>query len=222
MANLSLYASVQDIRDLTGLTSDQISDSLISGIISHSVTQLNADIQTKWKDERVAYISNEKQNKQNSENTRFYVNHFPIGDRDNNGVISGADVYAYTVDSQGTKAQIVVSGVTAAGDELGSVAGGPIYLTTAPANNVTLYFTYYSSPVDMETPHPLVKLACTQLAAALCYTRIDVGKVQSFRVGKVAVMRQSEAYKIYSDQYYDTINRIRQEFFKTAKSSEYL
>jgi len=70
----------------------------------------------------------------------------------------------------------------------------------------------------METPHELVKMACIQLSAALCFTRIDVKKVQSFRVGKVAVMKQSQAYEIYRKQYYDTINRIRSKVFKAEKT----
>ena len=74
----------------------------------------------------------------------------------------------------------------------------------------------------MDPPHSLVKLACAQLAASLCYTRVDVGKIQSFRVGKVSVMRQSEAFTIFMRQYYDTINQIRSKIFKAERSSNTL
>ena len=208
----SAYCSVQNVRDLTGLTTVDISTTIVSGIIAHASAQLNADIQIEWKDERVSNISVEKENLVDGRNTKYYTAHFPIGDRDDNGVVSGIDVYAYTLDSDGARTQIVVSGIT------NSELGGPLWLTTPPSSNIRLYFTYFSSPVDMEAPHRLVNLACSQLAAALCFTRIDVTKVQSYRIGKIAVMRQSQAFDIFRRQYYDTINRIRQEMFKTGQS----
>ena len=153
-------------------------------------------------------------------NRKFFVNHYPIGDRDNNGLISGADVYCYAIDSAGIRRHIIVSGITGDGPDPASVLGGPLWLTTnedAPQTNEQLYFDYFSAPVDMETPHRLIVLATTQLAAALCFTRIDVGKVQSFRVGKIAVTRQSDAFNIYRKLYENTLNSIRQEMFKTAE-----
>ena len=92
----------------------------------------------------------------------------------------------------------------------------------APQVDERLYFSYFSSPVDMETPHPLVKLACTQLAASLAFTNVDARKVQSFRVGKVAVMKQSQAYDIYRKHYESTLNRIRQEMFKVEQGANVL
>lgn len=184
----------------------------ISGIIIHSTAQLNADIQVKWKDEQVGHISAEKENTTNGSNTTFYTRNFPIGDRTDNGMISGVDVYAYKLDNNSDRSDIIVTTINDA--DIGKVT-----LASAPSTSDKLYFTYYSSPVDMVAPHRLVKTACIQLTAALCFTRIDVKKVQSFRVGKVGVMKQSQAYKVYMDQYYDTINRIRQEIFKAVEGS---
>jgi len=218
----SVYCGLQDVRDLTGLTTDEISDANLSGIILHASIQLNADIQTKWENEGVTSISTEKENEVDSTNTKYYTRHFPIGDRTNDGIVSGIDVYAYTLDSDGNRVELIASGITTEGTTPASALGGPIWFESAPSDDVTLHFTYYSSPVDMETPHPLVKLATCQLAAALSFTRIDVKKVQSFRVGKVAIMRQSQAYDIYKKQYYSTINRIRQEMFKTETGTKVL
>lgn len=211
----SIYTDVQTVRDLTGLGSSQATDSVISGCIQFATAEINGDIQTKWENEKSAYIDGERKNTQDSSNTTFYVRHYPIGDRDNNGVISGIDVYAYTLDSDSARAEVVVSAID--DSELGKIT-----LASAPSANVSLYFSYYSSPVELVTPHALIRLAASQLTAALCFTRIDVSKVQSFRVGKVAVMRQSQAYDIYRKQYEGTLNRIRQEMFKTAVGAELL
>ncbi len=167
-----------------------------------------------WEDEQVNYLSGEKKNTNDGSNTTFYSQHYPIGDRDNNGFISGADVYAYTLDSAGTKTQIVT--IT-----MDDSVNGKFTLCQAPNGNV-LYITYYSAPVDMETPNALVKLACMQLASALCYSRIDAGKVQSYRVGKIAVMKQSDAFKSFKSQYIDTVNKIRRKLFKADRGTETL
>ncbi len=217
-----IYCSEQDVRNLTGLTTSEISDDLLSGIISHATVQLNADIQTSWSNEGVGYISSEKENTINGSNTKFYTKHYPIGDRDNNGVISGVDVYVYTIDSTGARSQIIVSGITSDEGDPASKLGGPLWLASAPESGDKLYFSYFSSPVDMETPHPLVKLACIQLSAALSFTKIDVRKVQSFSVGKIRVMRQSDAYNIYDKMYTKTINKIRQEIFMVAYGTKTL
>lgn len=218
----SIYTDVNTVRSLTGISQADLSDSIISGIIQHGTAQLNRDIQIYHKDEPVTYINNEKENAVDGVNKVYYVRRFPIGDRDDNGIISGADIYAHTIDSDGTRQQIVVSSISDSGTEKGSELGGPINLSIAPNRGDRLYFTYYSSPVDMETPHPLIRLACTQLAAALCFTRIDVTKVQSYRVGKVAVMKQSQAFDIYRRQYYETVDKIRSEILKVERGSEVL
>ena len=221
---MSLYASITDVRNLTGLSSTEISDAIISGMIAHASAQLNADIQYKHENERVGYINSEKENDVDGSNKKFYTRNFPIGDKDNNGIINGSDIYCYTLNSStGERREIIVSGITTEGTEKASALGGPLWLSgVAPSSTETVFLTYYSSPVDMETPDKLVNLACTQLASALAYTRVDVTKVQSFRVGKIAVTKQSQAYDIFRRQYYDTINRIRQEIFKAIEAPETL
>lgn len=217
------YCTADDIRLITNLSSSEISDANITSLISHATLQLNADIQIKWENERALYLNSEKQNTIDGSNRMFYLQHYPLGDRDDNGTINGNDIFCYALNtSTGVRRQIVVSGIIVDGIVKASVLGGPLWLSgasSAPETTESMYFTYFSSPVDMETPHPLVKLACMQLTAALCFTRIDAKKVQSFRVGKIAVMRQSDAFRIYRSQYYDTINRIRQEILKVTTGS---
>lgn len=218
---VSPYCTGDDVRNLTGLSTSDISDDLLSGIISHAIAQLNADIQIS-RSEGVTYINSEKENIIDGSNTKFYTKHFPIGDRDNNGIISGVDVYAYTIDSNGIREEVIISGITSNESDPASKFGGPLWTTSAPDSNKKMYFSYFSSPVDMETPHPLVKLACIQLSAALSFTKIDVRKVQSFSVGKIRVMRQSDAFNIYDKMYTKTITKIRHGIFKTATGTKKL
>ena len=207
------YCTPDEVRELTGLTTTDVSDSVLSGIIRHAIAQVNADIQIQWKDEPVQYINNEKENDIDGTNTTFYTKHYPIGDRDNNGTICGVDIYAYVLDQSGTREDILVT--TIDNPDIGKVT-----LSKAPSSGDALYFTYYSSPVNMSDPHQLVKLACIRLAAALAFTRIDASKIQGFRIGKVAVTKQSQAFDIYLRQYYDLINKIRSEAIKVEEGDK--
>jgi len=69
--------------------------------------------------------------------------------------------------------------------------------------------------LELETPHPKVKRAIIELTAALCYSRIDVGKVSKFRVGKVSVMQQSEGFKKYMSDYSSTVAKINSRIVRS-------
>jgi hypothetical protein len=202
-----VYIIETDVRNITGLTTSDISDVLISSTIVHATAQLNADIQIKVDDERIGTLDNERKNYVNSSNVTYYLRGKYVGDYDNNGYVSGVDVYFYKLATDGTRNQIIVTSV----DDFNT---SQITVASAPLASDRVFATYYTSPVQLTPPHQLIKLACAQLSAALCYTRIDANKIQSFRVGKVAVSKQSEAFNTFYKQYKDTINRIRDHILK--------
>jgi hypothetical protein len=196
------YCTIGDVRDLTGLTSTQISDSKIFTLIKYAMAQLNADILVKHEDERVRYISPERENDIDGVNTTFYTENYPIGDKDNDGSVTISDIYAYSINSTGVRTEYSISSI-------GSVERGKFVLATAFPLSETSYITYYSSPLLTEPPHMLVRLACIYLTAALSYTKIDASKIKKFRVGKVSVMQQSEAFDLYRNKYLGIIHQIK-------------
>ena len=210
-----MYCSGSDIRTITGLTTTDINDVQFGELIMLATAQLNADIQTTWDDEKVSCISAEKENKIDGSNKTYYTVHFPIGDRNNDSTLSGIDVYAYTLDANSTRSQVIVT-------TLDDSEKGKLTLASSPDSSQSLYFSYKSSPLDMETPHDLIKMACAQLTAALAFTRLNVRKIDKFKVGKISVMKQSSGFDNMLKQYYYTINRIRSKIFKVGTSENTL
>jgi len=209
------YCSILDVRNLTSLTEAQISDSSVFSLIKYAMAQLNADIQIKHKDERLLYISLEKENKIDGSNTTFYTRNYPLGDSDNNGSISTDDLYVYSLDADGTRTDLTVSSID-------SVERGEFTLSTAPDDPVTCYVTYFSTPLLAEPPHMLIRLACSYLTAALSYTKIDAAKCKKFRVGKIAVMQQSEAFGTFLGKYRNVIDQISQNMLYKKESIDYV
>lgn len=195
-----VYASAADVRLLTGLSSSAISDADLVSLILLATAQVNVDVQLKIEDERVDYIDTEKPNTIDGSNKTFYVRKPYIGDRTNDGVVGTGDVYCYTLDSTGTRTTYTLSALS---DDY----FGKITLTNAPSTSEELFACYMSSPVDMETPNPLVKLATIYLASAFAYVKANAGNVKSWHVGKVSVSKDS-GFETYFKEYKNIVNKI--------------
>ena len=201
---LIAYCTIADVRNLTGLDTSDASDSVISGIMSHAYAKLNADIEVLNEDERVLYISEEKENDINGSNTTFYCKNTWLGDSTDDGLVSTSDVYVYKLDANSTRTALTVASID-------DTRLGKFTLSSAPSSTDNVFVTYKSSFVDMETPNKMVTLAVCQLTAALAFTRLDAGQVHGFRVGKVALSRPSDAFNIYLQQYYRTVGEINRQ-----------
>ena len=209
------YCSILDVRTLTGLTESQISDSNLFSLIKYGMAQLNADIQVKHNNERLLYISNEKENTIDGSNTTFYTRHLLIGDKDNNGSIDSDDIEAYSLDADGTRTSLTVSSID-------DVEIGKFTLSSAPEESNTYYINYFSAPLLAEPPHMLLRLACSYITAALSYTRINANKCQRFKVGKISVMQQSDAFGTYMGKYRNVLDQITQAVVNKAESIDYV
>ena len=209
------YCSIKEVRTLTGLTETQISDSNVFSLIKYAMAQLNADIQVEHKDERLLYISLEKENDIDGSNTTFYTRNLLLGDKDNNGSVDTDDIEAYSLDSDGTRTSLTVSSID-------DVELGKFTLASAPTEDKTYYINYFSTPLLAEPPHMLIRLACSYLTAALSYTRIDAAKCKRFRVGKISVMQQSDAFGTYMGKYRNVVDQISQTVLHKKESIDYV
>jgi hypothetical protein len=159
----------------------------------------------------VEYISSEKQNKIDGSNTTFYLKEvhnsiYQIGDYDNDGDVDTDDFEIYTLDTSSSPATRTAETVSTLSDR----KLGKIVLDSAPASTKTLYATYSVAPLDENTPDQLIKQATAQLASALAFTNIDAKKLKGFRIGKIAVTKQTDGFNIFMNQYNDTIFKINQ------------
>lgn len=199
------YCTIAEVRLITGITSDQVSDDDLTSILTtFSQGKVNADIAIEWKEERIQFISNEKENKQDSSNTTFYVINTPLCDLDDDGDIDTSDIEVYSLDSSGTRSVLTVSAVDS------DPWLGQFTLSAAPTGAVDLFIKRYrSAPVETSpTTHPLVKEACALVTGMRALMKIEGGQYGSWRVGKISVTKRSPAFNILKMEYEDVISRI--------------
>jgi len=208
--NYRAAVTEQSVRDLTGLSATEASDSVISGVMTQAVVQLNHDACTRHRDWLVDFVSTERENLVDGSNTVFYTRFWPLGDYDDSGEIDTSDIVAYTIDDDGTRETVTVSSVNDA-------YLGKFTVSSAPVAGKDFYISYSSCPLSMSPADGLVKLALAKLTASVVYNRLNAGKVGSFRVGKVSVMRQSPAAEVYYNDYLKTVDSIRYKLLKHGR-----
>lgn len=208
------YCSITDIKTLTDLSAEEVGDGDLNTIIEYATAELNSEIAIDYENELVKYISDEKENEVDGSNTTFYVKYPYLCDRNDDGTIDTSDLYVYTLDSEGTRTEQTVSSVDW---ELGQFV-----LSSAPGTDETLYVSYRSVKVDCNTPHPLVKKACIDLAAAIAYSKVEASNFK--RIGGLSGLSlvAPETYNIYYQLYRQTLARIRKVLMIEKKSYEEL
>ena len=158
-------------------------------------------MQKYYDDERVAYISSEKENKKDGVEKTFYVKFPWIGDANNDGEIDESDLYVYSINNDGVRTVYTVT-------SLDNSRIGKFTLSAAPTSNETLYVTYPSAPVDMAS-NTIVKMACIYLTGALASTHLDAGQLRTFRVGKIYVSKDMSPYTDYKTKYDKLVLQIK-------------
>lgn len=200
------YCTIEDVRDVTNLTTADITDANLCRLITLAGQQLNRDIQVYIEEERIYSIpgwQGVKENEINGTNTTFYTLHYPIGDSNNTFKVDTSDITVYEIDSSttpSTKTELTVSSLTP--------NEGKFVLSAAPTSDKTLLVTYYWSPLSVSDPHPLIRMACMQLTAAWAYQKINVGKSPKFKLGNVQIARDMDSFKTWMQRYRETLLEI--------------
>jgi len=209
------YCTYTDVQLFTGLTTSDIATADITSLIAYATAQLNSEINGKIINERVTRIDEVKTNKIDGANTTFYLkvaDLFPIGDAVNDGDVDTSDLDVFTVDGSGTKTSVSISSITP--------SEAKFVLAAAPSTDKRLYCAYYYAPLDENTPHPLIKKACVELTAALCFTRIDAKKIKSIKLGDLTITKSAEPFKVFYDQYQQTLHDIKTRMAKRLRSKD--
>lgn len=197
------YCTIDDIRNSSkDITSTKISDRILFEYIKRATSRINHDILTEYEDEKITYLSIDKQNHVDGSNTIFYVKHPHLGDYNDDGIIDEEDIYIYSLASDGTRTDLTVSSID-------NVRHGQFTLSSAPANNVELYCTYRGSSVLL---YPDVDMDVRE--AAICYSLmlshsdLDSNQIRSYRVNKISVTGESSPYGRYKADYQNLISKI--------------
>ena len=190
------YCSVEDVRDITSIDSGQLSDTAVAKLITFASNQINSDMQIHHEDEEILYIDDEKENEIDGTNTEFYTKFFPVGDLNNDFDVDENDVNVYSIDNEGTRTLLTVSSLTP--------TNGKITLSSAPSSDIAkLLVTYKQSQLrlDRSNLHPLVKTACSLLAGAWAFSKLNTGKSPHWRIGNTLVFRDTQAFNVMMNRY---------------------
>ena len=204
------YCTVQNVRDLSGLTTSDINDETLSALIGYATKQLNRDINTEVVREKVEYIDLTRENNIDGSNTTFYVKNwkeFSIADSNDDGTVDSSDITVYSVDGDGTETELTVSSVSA--------NEGKFVLSSAP-EDVNLYVTYQYSWLSESDPHPMISMACAYLAASLATINISGPLPQSFSIGKVRVSKQTTGYERFYKRYQELKTLMQKHLIKKS------
>lgn len=204
------YCSIQMIRLLTGLDSNNISDTQLRDLRDDVATAwLNDDLNTEVYDENLSYISEDKKNTIDGSNKTFYVhavddNYRYISDFNDDGAVDDSDVEAYQV-YDGTRNDLVVT--------LEDHKQGELTIEKQNGDAVSsgyIFVNYAFAPADMQTPDKMVEVACAHLTGAFGYTNIDRKNFDDFSIGAVTINNTNENSSEQMSDYIDTLQRINQ------------
>lgn len=183
------YCTITDVRNITNLTTTDISDTVLYELIKNAMIEINKKISAKVIRERVAYLDNTRENDVDGNNTTYYIKNWKgnyLSDYNLDGNVTTSDVKVFAVDSDGLETSATVSSVTS--------SEGKFVLSTAYASSYELYVSYSYTPIDIITPDPLLRLATANLVAANAYLKRDTG-VGDVKFGNVSIKRKvSDSY----------------------------
>jgi hypothetical protein len=202
------YSSVNEVREISNLTSDDITDSQLYRLIQKATAYLNAEINARIVRERILAIDETRTNKIDGVNNTFYVLKWKrhLGDMNNDGKVTTNDLIVYQVDAANVETQLTVSSISP--DE------GKFVLSTAPSGGVRLYVTYEWCYVSEYTPHALVKLACEYLTTAFAFEKIERGLSPQQVYGNVRIYRDMAAGNENHKRYREVVTQINSEMLE--------
>jgi len=203
------YSTVTEVREISNLTVDDISDADLYRLIQKATAYLNAEINARILREKIVQIDDTRTNKIDGTNATFYVRKWyqHMGDMNNDGKVTATDITVYQVDSANVETQLTVSSISP--DE------GKFVLATAPSPGVRLFVTYEWCYVSEYQPHALVKLACEYLATAFAFEKVERGLSPQQVYGNVRIYRDMAAGSENHKRYREVVLQINSEMLES-------
>jgi hypothetical protein len=206
------YSSVTDVREVSNLTVDDISDADLYRLIVRATAYLNAEINYRVNREKISFIDATRQNSVDGATTKFYVRKWKncMGDMDNDGKVTASDVTVYQVDAANAETILSVASI--------DPDNGSFTLATAPAGGSQLFVTYEWCYVSEYTPHALVKMACEYLTTAFAFEKIERGLSPQQVYGNVRIYRDMAASSENHKRYREIVTQINSQMIEYTQS----
>lgn len=200
---ISGIVTADDVRAITSydITTSDLSDDELNTLIAYAIAEFNNDVGVRIIEEEVSYIDQYRKNEIDGSNKTFYVQSsflWYLGDLNNDGNISTADVEVWVYDSaDDTRTKYTVSEI----DEIGKVI-----LSKAPPSTSTVKITYLRVPLPMSDA--LMKKAICELSAHYAYMGLDAREKKRVNIRGFSIARDPRAAKDYYNRYLETLARI--------------
>ena len=207
------YCTPNDVRDITNLKAADITDTELYKIITFAGNQLNSDINVLVQDEKIKYISNDKQNEIDEDNTTYYTRQYPVGDSTGDQEVTTSDIEVNKIkQTDGTKSSVDTDSITA--------NTGQFVTSTAISADYDMFVTYRNVPLSVSDPHPLIRTACVLLSAAWAYSKINIGKAAEFRIGSLNISRHIQSFEIYYQRYLNVLKEINNRMTRVEETPD--
>ena len=194
---MSGYASIQDVKDIS---STSRTDAEISALIQVASERVNHDMQIYVFKEPVASIDETRMNSVDGTNTEYYVQHYPIGDYDDDFTVDASDVTVWANDGE-TETELTVASVDS--------SLGKITMDSAPSSSYTLSITYCYLPQHIDLTSQLIRRATAYLTAFLCQAKVPAELAKSYTIDRLKVVKLADDVHIYLNMYYQIMEQIR-------------
>jgi hypothetical protein len=207
------YCSVDEVKEIAEIPSE-ITDIQLFKLIRVASLNLNHDIQTHIFREKIAYIDEVKTNDMDASNTTFYLQHYPIGDYNNDFKVTTGDVTVYKeyTDVNGDRLETTMT-VSSVDQSLGKIV-----LSAAPDGTDELYATYCHTPThfDVNTPNMMIKFATAYLAAFLAKSKVGDNNVSRYTIDRLTVVNLPEQVKSDYFRYIDLVDKIKGDLIEVG------
>jgi hypothetical protein len=195
------YCSTVDVRDLTDITTDDISDSKLAELIDKATKIIIEDL-------TIPIIDEELDGNIDGSNTTFSVDRYPIADVTGDSVVTGADVTVYIWGDRtdpSTRETVPVSTIYP--------RTGKIVLSSAPAATIEQVTCDYHYTYEEYLDWDLINPACVYLTAYLFYIKKYTVVPTSLARGPMRFRWEAKPYIEFLDRYYELLERIRKKVY---------
>lgn len=195
------YTALDDIREMTGIEKDEVSDIVLGTLRDRAEQKLIKDITIKFNQQSMN--PDLDGNKLNGSNKTFYTKESPIADVDRNSSIDGDDI---TVEVWGdaadesTKSEYKVSSVES--------ESGRVTLSSAPSANDEVITATYSVYLAEEVPSwKMLKTASVYMAGYLSVIKFRGKEPAKYKIGDFTYDDESPG-RVFKREYISTLNEI--------------
>jgi len=201
------YCTVSDVRDLTDITSSDISDTELSSLIDLATQMIIKDI-------TIPVVGEKLSGSINGTNTTFSTSYYPIADINGDKTVDGSDVTVYLwTDSSDPSTKSTISVETIYPNE------GKIVLSSAPSSSVEKITCDYSYTWHDSINWELVKVACVYLTAFLFYVKKYTAIPLSVARGPIRFRWDVKPYVSYLNQYYHVMSLVKSKKYSKKTAS---